>query len=153
MVLKLFNSCAKIEIFFCLALTFALKNSKAQGIINDFNFLWHTFNGYSFFSDTSEIPKLLSLPTQTVISESSPFRLLCYTSAGDKPLFFQWTKNGQLLWNSPQTHYKIENSKDVSEFMIKNVDRNDSGNYSCIARNAFGEDIMHSKLLVKGLKI
>ncbi len=49
MVLKLFNSCAKIEIFFCLALTFALKNSKAQGIINDFNFLWHTFNGYSFF--------------------------------------------------------------------------------------------------------
>ncbi len=71
----------------------------------------------------------------------------------DKPLFFQWTKNGQLLSNSPQTHYKIENSKDVSEFLIKNVDRNDSANYSCIARNAFGEDIMHSKLLVKGLKL
>jgi hypothetical protein len=105
------------------------------------------------FSGTPEIPKLIPLPQQSLLSEGSPFRLLCYTSAGDKPIFFQWTKNGQLLSNSPQTHYKIENSKDVSEFLIKNVDRNDSANYSCIARNSFGEDIMHSKLLVKGLKL
>jgi hypothetical protein len=49
MVLKLFNSFAKIQIFLCLAFTFALKNSKTQGIINEFNFLWHTFNEYSVF--------------------------------------------------------------------------------------------------------
>ncbi len=99
----------------------------------------------------TEIPKLLPFPQQSLLSEGSLFRLLCSATAGDKPLFFQWTKNGIMLSNSPQTHYKIETSDDLSLFSIKSVERSDSGNYSCIVRNAFGEDFKFSQLSVKGL--
>jgi len=77
--------------------------------------------------------------------------LFCSTSIGDKPLFFQWGKNGKILSNTPQNTYKIENLKDHSLFSIESVDRSDSGNYSCIVRNAFGEDVKYSQLIVKGL--
>jgi hypothetical protein len=56
-----------------------------------------------------------------------------------------------MLSNSPQTHYKIETSDDLSLFSIKSVERSDSGNYSCVVRNAFGEDFKFSQLSVKGL--
>jgi hypothetical protein len=99
----------------------------------------------------SEIPKLLSLSSQT-LSEGSVFRLFCSTSAGVKPLFFQWGKNGQILSNTPQNNFKIDNSEEFSQFIIKSVDRSDSANYSCTVRNAFGEDVKYSQLIVKGLK-
>jgi len=85
------------------------------------------------------------------LSEGSQFRLFCSRSAGDKPLFFQWSKNGRTLSNTPQVNYKIENSDDFTIFTINSVERNDSGNYSCIVRNAFGEDTKSSQLIVKGL--
>jgi hypothetical protein len=85
------------------------------------------------------------------IREGFAFRLLCHTRSGTKPVFYQWTKNGQTLANSPQSDYKIEIYEDHSQFVIKSVDRNDSGNYSCIARNAFGTDSQSALLIVKGL--
>jgi hypothetical protein len=100
-----------------------------------------------------EAPKLLPLPPKTELSEGSSFRLFCYSSAGTKPLFYQWSKNGQNLVNNPHSSFKIETFKDNSQFGIEKVDRNDSGNYSCIARNAFGTDIQSALLIVKGLKI
>lgn len=95
----------------------------------------------------------MPLPPQSPIAENSSFRLFCSTNAGDKPLFFQWTKNGQTLSSSPQTNYKIDNSEEFSYLSIKSVSRSDAGNYSCVVRNAFGEDIKFSQLLVKGLKM
>jgi hypothetical protein len=85
-----------------------------------------------------------------LLSEGSSFRIFCSTSAGDKPLFFQWTKNSQILSNDPKVGYKIDNSDDHSLFSIKNIERSDSGNYSCIVRNAFGEDFQSTLLIVKG---
>ncbi len=99
----------------------------------------------------SEAPKLIPLPSSSQ-TENSSFRLMCHTFAGTKPVFYQWTKNGQTLANSPQSDYKIEIHEDHSQFVIKSVDRNDSGNYSCIARNAFGTDSQSALLIVKGLK-
>jgi hypothetical protein len=85
----------------------------------------------------------------------SPFRIYCSTFAGEKPLFFQFTKNGQTLSNNPEANYKIESSEDlqVSVFSIKSVERSDSGNYSCISRNAFGSDSQTVQLLVRGLNL
>ena len=100
-----------------------------------------------------EIPVLLSLPSQNTVSEGSPFRLLCQSSGGTKPVFFQWIKNGNILVNSPESDYKIENNDEYSLFTFKNVDRSDSGNYSCIARNTFGTDIQSALLTVKGCQL
>ncbi len=94
---------------------------------------------------------LLSLPRQNSVTKGSFFRLFCQLSAGSKPLFFQWIRNGQTLINSPDSEYKIENNDDYSHFTIKSVDRTDSGNYSCVVRNAFGTDIQSALLVVKGL--
>ena len=89
-----------------------------------------------------------------VLAEGSAYRLICQVFAGTKPVFFQWNKNGITLSNSPESKFKIENNEEMlfSQFAIKIVDRNDSGNYSCIARNAFGTDIQSTLLIVKGLK-
>lgn len=70
---------------------------------------------------------------------------------GSEPLFFQWIKNGNILNNDLQSNYKISASEDHSQFLIKNVHRSDSGNYSCIVRNAFGTDIQSTQLNIKGL--
>ncbi len=66
-------------------------------------------------------------------------------------MFFQWNRNGVVLANSPESKYKIDNYEDYSQFSLKSVHRSDSGNYSCIARNAFGTDIQSALLAVKGL--
>jgi len=112
------------------------------------------FSANSFINNSDhhliEAPKILSLPQQNIIPIGSPFRIYCSTFAGDKPLFFQFSKNGQLLTSTPNTNYKIENSEDLSLFSIKSVERNDSGNYSCIARNAFGTDSQTVQLLIRG---
>ncbi len=77
--------------------------------------------------------------------------MICHSSGGTKPLFFQWYRNGQTLANGPENEFKIENNDDYSLFTIKNVDRSNSGNYSCVVRNEFGTDIQSALLTVKGL--
>ncbi len=54
-----------------------------------------------------DAPKLLALSQQNTVSKGVLFRLYCSILSGTKPLFFQWSKNGQILSNSPQTKYKI----------------------------------------------
>jgi hypothetical protein len=71
--------------------------------------------------------------------------------SGTKPVFFQWSKNGIDLTNRSDLRFRIETFKDYSQFGIETVDRSDSGNYSCIARNAFGTDTQSALLIVKGL--
>ncbi len=93
---------------------------------------------------------LLPLPPQSAVTEGSSFRLFCHSSAGTKPVFFQWNRNELILANSPESKYKIDNYEDYSQFSLKSVDRSGSGNYSCIVRNAFGTDIQSALLIVKG---
>jgi len=86
-------------------------------------------------------------------AEGSSYLVVCHAISGTKPVFFQWSKNGITLSNNPESKFKIENFEDMlySQFSMKIVDRSDSGNYSCIARNAFGTDIQSTLLIVKGL--
>jgi hypothetical protein len=94
----------------------------------------------------------MPFPPQTILPENTSFRLLCYSSSGTKPLYFQWHKNGHLLSSNEHSNYKIETSNDnpQSILIIQKVVGNDAGNYSCICTNAFGNDIQYSSLIVKG---
>ncbi len=119
--------------------------------INELIFAIILFEKLENFIVIAEVAVLLPLPPQSAVTKGSFFRLLCQSSAGTKPLFFQWIRNGQTLVNSPESEYRIENNDDYSLFSIKSVDRSDSGNYSCIVRNAFGNDIQSALLTIKGL--
>jgi len=83
-------------------------------------------------------------------TEGSYFQLFCTIQEGSLPLFFEWSKNGKSLKASPDVNYKIESSDRFSTFTIAKIDRNDSGNYTCIVRNAFGSDSQSVLLSIKG---
>jgi hypothetical protein len=91
---------------------------------------------------------LVSVINQT---EGTKFRQFCSIQKGSSPLFFQWTKNEQILSSKPEVNYKIETSDEHSIIIISNVRRSDAGNYSCIVRNAFGTDSQTVSLNVRGI--
>ncbi len=91
---------------------------------------------------------LVSVINQT---EGTKFRQFCSIQKGSGPLFFQWTKNEQILSSKPEVNYKIETSDEHSIIIISNVRRSDAGNYSCIVRNAFGTDSQTVSLNVRGI--
>jgi len=67
------------------------------------------------------------------------------------PLFFQWSKDGQIIKPNPDSNYKIDNFDRFSTFAIAKIDRKDAANYTCIVRNAFGYDSQNVLLTVKGM--
>jgi hypothetical protein len=85
------------------------------------------------------------------LTESSYFQLLCTVEEGSLPLFFEWSKNGQSLKANPDVNYKIDNIDRASTFIISKINRKDTGNYTCIVRNAFGTDSQNVYLTVKGM--
>ena len=84
------------------------------------------------------------------VSEGVYTSVSCAVEKGSQPLFFQWFKNGNLI-NKQSNEYEIKSFDDrQSMFKINKVTSNDSGNYSCNVKNAFGEDNHTVKLIVKG---
>jgi len=75
---------------------------------------------------------------------------LCSVEEGSLPLFFEWSRNGQLIKSSPDVNYKIDNFDRFSTLIIPKIDRKDAGNYTCVVRNAFGTDSQSSLLSIKG---
>ncbi len=97
------------------------------------------------------VPKLGPYLSHKNQSEGSHFQLFCTVEEGSLPLFFEWSKNGQSLKANPDVNYKIDNFEKYSTLIIAKIDRKDSGNYTCIVRNAFGSDSQNVLLTVKGM--
>ena len=91
--------------------------------------------------------------TLETLKEGSLFSALCTVNSGSTPLFFTWYKDGQAI--SSQSNEIIINSLDESQsyLKVKKVKANDSGNYTCSVRNAFGEDSHSIRLIVRGLNV
>jgi len=86
-------------------------------------------------------------------SEGTRFLFTCSILEGSVPLFFQWSKNGNAIKMNHESNYKIENFEQHSTLTIPKVDRNDSGNYTCITSNAIGTDSQSVLLTIKGRKL
>ncbi len=98
-------------------------------------------------------PKLgpyLSHKNQT---EGSYFQLFCTVQEGSLPLFFEWSNNGHSIKANPDVNYKIDNFERSSTLTIPKINRKDTGNYTCIVRNAYGTDSQNVLLTVKGMKV
>ncbi|XP_076361624.1 cell adhesion molecule Dscam1-like isoform X2 [Tachypleus tridentatus] len=77
---------------------------------------------------------------------------LSCTASGDEPIELVWKKENRLLNNSYKYQFtisEIPQSHQVSILRIVRTSRNDSGIYSCHARNKYGEDEMKFQLLIQ----
>lgn len=72
----------------------------------------------------------------------------CTIRSGDRPLEFQWKKDGQVVSEIP--NIKIQSIPDSSVLVIESVTSKSSGNYTCIVSNAHGTDQFTAILTVTG---
>ncbi len=103
--------------------------------------------------DSKIVPKLDPTLSHKNRTEGSYFQLFCTVQEGSLPLFFEWSKNGQSIKANPDVNYKIDNFDRSSTLTIAKIDRKDTGNYTCIVRNAYGTDSQNVLLTVKGMKV
>ena len=105
------------------------------------------FSKLSYCLDPPKISKGLDIKT---LNEAAYFTLSCAVEKGSPPLFFQWFKNGQTI-NKQSDDLQISLFNELQSILnIKKVTSNDSGNYTCEVKNAFGEDTFTSQLIVRG---
>ena len=88
-----------------------------------------------------------------VLAEGAYFTFTCSTLSGSQPLFFQWFKDGQIITSQSKDIQITSLGKMQSILSIENVKAIDSANYTCNAKNDFGEDIISIRLIVRGKAI
>ncbi|XP_035232059.1 Down syndrome cell adhesion molecule-like protein Dscam2 [Stegodyphus dumicola] len=71
---------------------------------------------------------------------------ICTIRSGDRPLEFEWKKDGEKI--SESSYLKIQSVPDSSILVIESVTAQSSGNYTCIVKNAYGSDRFTAVLTV-----
>ena len=94
-------------------------------------------------------PKLAPVVTNQQADVNASFQILCSVRQGAQPLFFEWYKNSRPI-RSSAPRLVIENSKLFSTLMIEHIARDDTGNYTCLAKNIYGNNSINVILTVKG---
>ena len=85
-----------------------------------------------------------------MLAEGAYFTFTCSALSGSQPLFFQWFKDGQII-TSQSKHVQITSLGNMASYLsIENVKAIDSANYTCNAKNDFGEDNHSVRLIVRG---
>lgn len=84
------------------------------------------------------------------IGGESTAKVLCTVTAGDLPIEIKWLKNGELL--ASEHNRRILLLDDVMVMLtLSALSVNDSGNYTCWAKNSAGEATYTTSLYVKGV--
>ncbi|XP_076371567.1 cell adhesion molecule Dscam1-like isoform X11 [Tachypleus tridentatus] len=95
---------------------------------------------------TGSAPKLQPFNFPKTLIEGQTIKTICTPTEGDRPLYFQWLKNGQPLAESPQVTMKT--FEDISVLIINSVGYDGIGNYTCVVRNHLGSDQFTTPLVV-----
>ena len=76
--------------------------------------------------------------------------LQCNVLSGSIPIFFEWTKD-KTNKLSESSNVKIDNFEKISILNFNELQRENSGLYTCTAKNAFGSDSTSTQLNIDGL--
>lgn len=97
-----------------------------------------------------EKPKLVPLSKTIELLPMTTHIIVCNAFTGSKPVFFEWTKNGDKLVQSAKI--KVEVIDAISMLTLKNLSKDDSALFTCSAKNALGTDSTSTQLIVKGCR-
>ena len=75
--------------------------------------------------------------------------MTCATSQGSKPIEFKWMKDNKDVENVPNT--SVLNQAGFSVLTVGPASKENVGNYTCIAKNAFGRDSLTASFILKGI--
>ncbi|KAG8173217.1 hypothetical protein JTE90_025387 [Oedothorax gibbosus] len=95
-----------------------------------------------------DAPVVASFSFPSALQEGERGSAICTIRSGDRPVEFQWKKDGVLL--SQSSSVDIQYIKDSSFLVIESVNSKSSGNYTCIVKNSFGQDQFTASLTVTG---
>jgi hypothetical protein len=103
-------------------------------------------------------PKILPIATADSYPEGATINLICTVSGGQrKGLMLNWEKDGQelndelLRFSSNDYGVSIEKTgTDISILRIANATHDNSGRYTCKAKNPIGEDSTSAQLVING---
>ncbi|XP_076318856.1 cell adhesion molecule Dscam2-like [Tachypleus tridentatus] len=82
------------------------------------------------------------------VEEGDQVQFTCGVKAGDDPIEFSWFKDSKILQTG--NIWTIHSLARVSLLIINDVEVTASGNYTCLAKNSYGEEGFTSELQVKG---
>ena len=98
-----------------------------------------------------EPPRMQQITALDALREGQRFRVACNVISGSIPLQITWTKNDSPLINQDRLQIR-KLSEEISELIINSVTMEDSGNYSCLAKNSKGTDISNVEVEIQGKK-
>lgn len=101
---------------------------------------------FQIISDTPVVAPFMFPPA---LREGERGSAICTIRSGDRPLEFQWKKDGQDV--SEISNIKIQSIPDSSYLVIESVTSKSSGNYTCIVKNSYGADQFTAILTVTGM--
>lgn len=98
----------------------------------------------------SEEPKILAFGFPEEVEAGELIQVSCAVSRGDDPITLQWYKDHQPLKSSYSTIINNMDSK-LSILLLRSVDAEHRGTYTCSASNPVGNAEHSATLNVKGM--